>query len=71
MELQSAPSLPLDIVVECLIGLLLASAGAVVQSGKLKPLDPSKEFTEKSWDEISNLPSFSIFNHRGQKLKNY
>ncbi|XP_028401672.1 membrane magnesium transporter 1-like [Dendronephthya gigantea] len=64
-------SLPKDIVLQCIFGLVLGSVGAVQMAGDFKEIKASAELANKSWETASNRPSFYSFHHRGKvMLKN-
>jgi hypothetical protein len=65
---QTFTSLPIDIVVQTLVGLALACYGLVQSSGSFKDIIAAGELDKKTWETVSNRPSFYSFNHRGKSL---
>jgi hypothetical protein len=45
-------SIPLDIVLECIIGLLLCTYGSMYIMKPLKPIKASVSYQERSWDSL-------------------
>lgn len=65
---QEFIGLPLDIMVQCFVGLLLTCYGVVHVAGSFREIRASAELDSKTWDMISNRQSFYSFNHRGKAL---
>ncbi|KAK7090605.1 ER membrane protein complex subunit 5-like [Littorina saxatilis] len=65
---QDFTMLPLDILVQCLLGLLLTCYGVVQVAGSFKEIRASSEQENKTWDMLSNRGGFNIFNHRGKAM---
>ena len=65
---QEFTTLPFDIVLQCLAGLVITCYGIVRVVGQFKSIKASADMERKTWDSISNRPSFVTFSHRGQKL---
>ncbi|KAJ1730487.1 hypothetical protein LPJ61_002983 [Coemansia biformis] len=62
-------SLPVDIVLECLVSLAVMTVALVVGVGKLKPISYEAEMKRYSIDGVFSRPSFQVFNHRGRMLR--
>ncbi|ESO92886.1 hypothetical protein LOTGIDRAFT_216532 [Lottia gigantea] len=62
--------LPLDIMIQCLIGLSITFYGIINIAGQFKSIKASAEMENKTWDMIGNRQSFYTFNHRGKALFN-
>eukprot|EP00794_Sanderia_malayensis_P005308 gene5308-5977_t len=58
--------LPIDIIVQVMLGLLVSIFGIVKIAGELKDIHAAAELAHKSWETFGNRPSFNIFNHRGK-----
>ncbi|KAJ1995155.1 hypothetical protein GGI25_001382 [Coemansia spiralis] len=62
------PSLPIDIVLECLGALAVMTIAVVLGVGELRPISYEAEMKRYSVDGIYSRPSFQVFNHRGRFL---
>ncbi|KAJ2305577.1 hypothetical protein IWW54_005034 [Coemansia sp. RSA 2705] len=62
-------SLPIEIVLECLVSLAVMTVALVVGVGKLKPISYEAEMKRYSIDGVFSRPSFQVFNHRGRYLR--
>ncbi|KAJ2629732.1 hypothetical protein GGF44_004213 [Coemansia sp. RSA 1694] len=62
-------SLPVEIVLECLIALAVMTVALVVGVGELKPISYESEMKRYSIDGMYSRPSFQVFNHRGRFLR--
>ncbi|KAJ2362057.1 hypothetical protein H4S01_004970 [Coemansia sp. RSA 2610] len=62
-------SLPIEIVLECLVSLAVMTVALVVGIGKLKPISYEAEMKRYSIDGVFSRPSFQVFNHRGRYLR--
>ncbi|KAJ2823377.1 hypothetical protein IWW50_003808 [Coemansia erecta] len=62
-------SLPIEIVLECLVSLAIMTVALVVGVGKLKPISYEAEMKRYSIDGVFSRPSFQVFNHRGRYLR--
>lgn len=58
--------IPLDITLQCLFGLLLAMLSVLNIAGDFKEIRASVEMSAKSFETVSNRPSFYVYNHRGK-----
>ncbi|KAI8816062.1 magnesium transporter [Fimicolochytrium jonesii] len=58
-------SLPIDIILECIISVILCSVGLSLVAGEFKPISLEKQLTQMSVDAIDSRPSFRTLNHRG------
>ncbi|XP_072034644.1 ER membrane protein complex subunit 5-like [Amphiura filiformis] len=65
---QAFTSLPLDIVVQCLLSLLLTCYGVIHIAGHFREIRATAELERKSFDTLGNRPSFYMFKHRGYAL---
>ncbi|KAJ3022980.1 UNVERIFIED_CONTAM: Membrane magnesium transporter 1 [Siphonaria sp. JEL0065] len=61
-------SLPLDIVLEVLVGLLLSIFGAVLYAGEFQEVKMEKEISKRTIDILGMTPSFRSVRHRGSRL---
>jgi hypothetical protein len=65
---QDFTSLPVDILLQCLGGLVITCYGIVRVVGKFKEINAASELEKRSWETLSNRPAFYCFNHRGKSL---
>ncbi|XP_039250002.1 ER membrane protein complex subunit 5-like [Styela clava] len=65
---QELHSLPIDITVQTIFGLFLASWGVLLAAGEFKNIQVNAETKSKSFETVGNRPSFYIFEHRGKVL---
>ncbi|XP_065209369.1 ER membrane protein complex subunit 5-like [Planococcus citri] len=65
---QENGTLPLDIIVQGILSLVIAMIGIVNIAGEFKEISATKNLERKSWETLRNVPSFYVFNHRGQAL---
>lgn len=65
---QEIGSMPLDITIQAVVSLIIAMVGIVNMSGEFKEISATKTLERKSWETMRNVPSFYVFNHRGQAL---
>ena len=65
---QENGTLPLDIIVQGILSLVVAMIGIVNIAGEFKEISATKNLERKSWETLRNVPSFYVFNHRGQAL---
>ncbi|CAB4062283.1 MMGT1 [Lepeophtheirus salmonis] len=63
---EQEEDLPLDIVLQTLIGLASAMVGVVHVSGSFKEIRATVELAQRNWENTRNRSSFYIFNHRGK-----
>lgn len=61
-------SLPLDILVQTLLGLLLACFGILRVSGEFKNIQVNADLKSKSFENFGISLSFCSFEHRGKTL---
>ena len=59
-------SLPLDITIQTIFGLILAMISVLNLAGEFREIRASVELSAKSWETLSNRPSFYVYNHRGK-----
>ncbi|KAJ2556031.1 hypothetical protein EV175_002126 [Coemansia sp. RSA 1933] len=62
-------SLPIEIVLECLVALVIMTVAIIAGVGELKPISYEAEMKRYSVDGIYSRPSFQVFNHRGRYLR--
>ena len=60
--------IPLDITVQTCFGLFLAMVSVLYIAGEFREIRASVELSAKSWETMSNRPSFYVYNHRGKSL---
>ncbi|KAI9326079.1 transmembrane protein 32-like protein [Obelidium mucronatum] len=65
---QADTSLPIDITLECLLGLLLSIFGAVLYAGEFQEVKMDKEISKRTMDILGMTPSFKSVRHRGSRL---
>jgi len=65
---QEHASLPVDILVQSMLGLLISMVGVVHFVGNLKEIRATKQLENQTWDNAGNRPSFFSFSHRGRNL---
>ena len=56
--------IPLDITIQTFVGLILAMIAVLNIAGDFKEIRASVEMSAKSWETVSNRPSFYVYNHR-------
>ena len=56
----------MDITIQTLVGLGLAMLSVLNIAGDFKEIRASVEMSAKSWETVSNRPSFYVYNHRGK-----
>ena len=52
-------------MLECLLASLLCMLGVVRVTGKFKDIKLTTELNSRTFETVSNRPSFMTFNHRG------
>ncbi|KAK9723275.1 hypothetical protein K7432_002072 [Basidiobolus ranarum] len=60
--------LPIDIIVECMVGIIIFMVGFTLVSGPLKPILMEVEMAKQTISKFDARPSFQTFNHRGVYL---
>ena len=60
--------IPLDITAQTFFGLFLAMVAVLNIAGEFREIRASVELSAKSWETMSNRPSFYVYNHRGRAL---
>jgi len=65
-----AQSMPIDIVIMCLLSLIIGAKGAVDWSGQFKLIKSHEHFNNKRYDNIilRDDAGFAMFNDRGNVL---
>lgn len=62
---QEFKSLPIDVTLQAIAGLGILMFSILQIVGNLKEI---RTIQNKSWENLSNLSSFYMFNHRGKAL---
>ncbi|XP_035774194.1 membrane magnesium transporter 1-like [Anopheles albimanus] len=65
---QEFTQLPIDIVFQAIASLLLIIYNILQVVGEFKEIRAAVDLQAKSWETLSNIPSFYTFNHRGKAL---
>ncbi|XP_070539420.1 ER membrane protein complex subunit 5-like [Ptychodera flava] len=65
---QEFTSLPADIFLQCLVSLLLTTYGVVNVAGNFREIKASADLDNRSFETVSNRPSYHMFMHRGRVL---
>ncbi|XP_022338114.1 ER membrane protein complex subunit 5-like isoform X2 [Crassostrea virginica] len=65
---QEFTTLPVDIIVQCFVGLLLTCYGVVHVAGSFREICASAELESKTWDMLGNRQAFYSFCHRGMAI---
>ena len=65
---QEFTTLPIDVLLQSIAGLVITCYGIVRVVGEFREIKASADLEKKSWDTMSNRPSFYSFNHRGTRL---
>ena len=65
---QDFSSLPADILLQCVAGLVLTCYGIVRVVGQFREINAAAELEKRTWETLSNRPAFYMFNHRGKAL---
>ena len=63
-----ADGVPMDGIVEALIGFALCLFGSILSAGKLKPIRNTDHVASKTMDMVNSRPEFEVFAHRGKAL---
>ena len=63
-----ADAVPMDGVLEALIGFALCLFGSILSAGKLKPIRNTDHVASKTLDMVNSRPEFEVFSHRGKAL---
>lgn len=61
-------SMPINIIVQCLVGLLLCTFGITLVAGNFKEILASPSFHQESWDTVRYRKEFATCDHRGLAL---
>ena len=61
-------SLPADIFLQSIIGLVLTCYGIVKVVGDFRGIKATADLEKRTWDALSNRSSFFTFSHRGKVL---
>lgn len=65
---QEFSTLPIDIVIQTVVGLFLSAYGILVVSGEFKSIRVNAEAKGKSTETFGDRFSFCTFDHRGKVL---
>lgn len=65
---QEFAGLPIDILLQSILGLVLTCCGIVRVVGDFREIKATAELEKKGWETLGNRPSFYMFNHRGKAL---
>ncbi|XP_055685575.1 ER membrane protein complex subunit 5 [Lutzomyia longipalpis] len=65
---QTFSSLPFDIQLQAVISLIVLVYSILQVVGEFREIRAAVDLQAKSWETLSNIPSFYIFNHRGKSL---
>jgi len=61
-------TLPSDVLIQTLTGLVVACYGIVRVVGRFKEIRPIADLEGRTWDSMSTHVAFYNFNHRGRLL---
>jgi len=65
---QEFTTLPADVTVQTLAGLLVACYGIVRVVGKFREIRTTSDLETRTWDNVSSHVAFYSVNHRGKYL---
>ncbi|KAG4072317.1 hypothetical protein HA402_004328 [Bradysia odoriphaga] len=65
---QESTFLPFDILLQAITSLFLIIYSLLQVVGDFKEIRAAVDLQGKSWETLSNIPSFYTFNHRGKTL---
>ncbi|GAB0086242.1 Membrane magnesium transporter [Sergentomyia squamirostris] len=65
---QDFYSLPFDIQLQAVVSLILLVYSILQVVGDFREIRAAVDLQAKSWETLSNIPSFYTFNHRGKCL---
>ncbi|XP_055376015.1 ER membrane protein complex subunit 5 [Condylostylus longicornis] len=65
---QDSRALPLDIIIQTLVSLVVIIYNILQIVGDFKEIRAAVDLQQKSWETLSNIPSFYMFCHRGKAL---
>lgn len=65
---QEFTALPIDILIQSIVGLVLVCFGIVRVVGIFREIKASAEIEKRNWESLSNRPAFYTFAHRGKFL---
>lgn len=57
-----------QIIIQAVISLFVIVYAVLQVVGDFKEIRATIDLQQKSWETLSNIPSFYIFNHRGKSL---
>lgn len=61
-------TLPVDILLQSILGLLLMCFGIVNVVGKFREIKAAADMDKRGWENLGNRSSFYSFAHRGKAL---
>mmetsp|Transcript_28238 Transcript_28238/g.49690 ORF Transcript_28238/g.49690 Transcript_28238/m.49690 type:complete len:103 (-) Transcript_28238:172-480(-) len=64
----SSASPPIDIIIECLVGMMCCIWAILQSSGKFMKIKAAPYAAKRTYESLSYRPNFAIFNHRGRTL---
>lgn len=65
---QEFTTLPADVLIQTLVGLVITCCGIVQVVGKFREIRPIADLETRTWDSMSSHVAFYSFNHRGKML---
>ncbi|XP_053663123.1 ER membrane protein complex subunit 5 [Anopheles marshallii] len=65
---QEFSQLPIDIIFQAIASLIYIIYNILQVVGDFKEIRAAVDLQAKSWETLSNIPSFYTFNHRGKAL---
>ncbi|XP_053675327.1 ER membrane protein complex subunit 5 [Anopheles nili] len=65
---QEFSELPIDIIFQAIASLIFIIYNILQVVGDFKEIRAAVDLQAKSWETLSNIPSFYTFNHRGKAL---
>uniref|UniRef100_A0A182Q6S1 Uncharacterized protein n=1 Tax=Anopheles farauti TaxID=69004 RepID=A0A182Q6S1_9DIPT len=65
---QEFTQLPIDIIFQAIASLIYIIYNILQVVGDFKEIRAAVDLQAKSWETLSNIPSFYTFNHRGKAL---
>jgi len=63
-----ALSMPYDVIVECIGGVVLCAWGATVVGGSFKTIHSAPLLAKRPYDSLMYSEDSAVFNHRGRQL---
>eukprot|EP00512_Aurantiochytrium_limacinum_P006442 CAMPEP_0171518438 /NCGR_PEP_ID=MMETSP0959-20130129/5269_1 /TAXON_ID=87120 /ORGANISM="Aurantiochytrium limacinum, Strain ATCCMYA-1381" /LENGTH=110 /DNA_ID=CAMNT_0012057613 /DNA_START=405 /DNA_END=737 /DNA_ORIENTATION=- len=69
IELPAGELVPFDVIVETLLGVIIATLGAMMNAGKMLPIDGSVLYNKVRYEDWWDSANFRTYNHRSKWLK--